>query len=381
MVRMEFLPYCLPQIEDDEIAEVVDTLKSGWLSHGPKTTEFEKRLASYVGSKHAIAVNSCTAALHLSLIGLGIGPGDEVITSPYTFASSGNVICHTGARPVLVDVEKDTFNIGPENIRKAITPRTKAIMPVHYGGQSCDMDAIMEIAEWKGIPVVEDAAHALGAHYNERKIGTIGKATCFSFYATKNITTGEGGAVVTDDDQLADKIRILRLHGISKDAWQRYSAKGTWYYEIEDCGWKYNMTDIQAAIGLHQLEKIDRFTEVRRRYATMYDQAFEGVDRIMIPVPKPYAHHAYHLYPMILREGDRNQFIEEMKVRKIGTSVHFIPLHLHPFYRNNYGFRHGDYPVAEWLYEREVSLPLYPKMTSDEVTEVAEVVKEVVQRV
>lgn len=376
-MKKQFLPYYQPLIEDDETKEVVDTLKSGWLTMGPKTIEFEKLIAKYTGAKHAIAVNSCTAALHLSLIALDIGRGDEVITSPFTFASTGNVIVHVGAKPIFVDIKKETYNIDPEQIKEAITTNTKAIIPVHYAGQPCDMKAITEIAEDNNLFVIEDAAHAIGAEYENKKIGNFGTTTCFSFYVTKNITTGEGGAITTNDDELADKLRILRLHGISKDAWKRYSEKGNWYYEIEECGWKYNITDMQAALGIHQIKKLDAFIEIRRRYAEIYNEDLKKVDGIITPYEKSNSKHVYHLYPILLRNYNRNEFIEKMYKRGIGCSVHFIPLHLHPFYKNTFGFKKGDFPNAEWVYEREVSLPLYPKMEKEDIQYVIENMKEI----
>jgi UDP-4-amino-4,6-dideoxy-N-acetyl-beta-L-altrosamine transaminase len=376
-MEKEFLPYYQPLVEEDEIKEVVDTLKSGWLTMGPKTIEFEKLIAEHTGAKNAIAVNSCTAALHLSLIALNIGKGDEVITTPYTFASTGNVIIHVGAKPVFVDIKRETYNIDPEKIKEAITPKTKAIIPVHYAGQPCDMKALMEIAEDNDLFVIEDAAHAIGAEYENKKIGTFGTTTCFSFYATKNITTGEGGAITMNDEKLADKLRVLRLHGISKDAWKRYSEKGSWYYEIEECGWKYNMTDMQAALGIHQIKKLDKFIEIRRRYAEIYNEGFEKIEGIITPYEKPNTKHVYHLYPILLGTYDREEFIRRMQGKGIGCSVHFIPLHLHPFYKNRFGFKKGNFPDAEWIYEREVSLPLYPKMKEEDLRYVIGNIKEI----
>lgn len=375
-MKKEFLPYYEPLIEEDEVKEVVDTLKSGWLTMGPKTAEFEDSIVEYTGAKYAIAVNSCTAALHLSLIALGVRKGDEVITTPFTFASTGNVIIHVGAKPVFVDIDRKTYNINPERIKEAITPKTKAIVPVHYAGQPCDMKAIMEIAKDHNLFIVEDAAHAIGAEYENKKIGTFGTTTCFSFYATKNITTGEGGAITINDEELADKLRVLRLHGMSKDAWKRYSDKGSWYYEIADCGWKYNMTDIQAALGIHQIKKLDRFIEIRRGYAEIYNEELKKVDEVITPYEKSNVKHVYHLYPILLRSHNRNEFVEKMYERGIGCSVHFIPLHLHPFYKNTFGFKKGDFPNAEWVYEREVSLPLYPKMKEEDVESIANRIKE-----
>ncbi len=374
----KFLPYNQPTIGEEEIAGVVDTLRSGWLTMGPKTLELERLIAEYTGASHAVAVSSCTAALHLSLIALGIGCGDEVITTPFTFAATGNTIVNAGARPVFVDIRKDTYNIDPEKIEERITPRTRAIIPVHYAGQSCEIKAILDIAEDRGLFVIEDAAHAIGSEYDGRKIGTFGTTTCFSFYATKNMTTGEGGAITTADEALADRLRVLRLHGISKDAWNRYSEKGKWYYEIEDAGWKYNMTDVQAAMGLPQIKKLDGFIDVRRKYANIYNNSLREVEGLITPFEDPRAKHIYHLYPLLLDGYDRGRFMEEMNEKGIGCSVHFIPLHLHPFYRSM-GFEKGDYPNAEWVYEREVSLPLYPKMTLEDVDYVMDTVREVIR--
>jgi len=373
------IPYCLPEIGEEEIAEVVDTLRSGWLTMGPKTIAFEEQIATYTGAKDAVAVNSCTAALHLSLLAYGIGPGDEVITSPYTFASTGNVIVHSGARPVFADIQRDTFNIDPEKINEAITPKTKAIIPVHFAGQPCDMKEIQEIADDHTLVVIEDAAHAIGAEYRGKKIGSLSDATCFSFYATKNMTTGEGGAVTTDDQKIADKMRILRLHGISKDAWKRYSAQGSWYYEIEECGWKYNMTDIQAALGIHQLRKLDGFVATRRKYAEMYSADFQDLRSLVTPVEKKERSHVYHLYPVLLDGMDRSGFIREMAEMGIGCSVHFIPLHLHPFYREIFGLKHDDYPIAQKIYDQEISLPLYPSMQEEDIRHVIQCIHKILK--
>ena len=330
-MREEFLPYAQAWIDDDEIQEVVDTLQSGWLSLGPKVKKFEQMLCEYLNVDYAVAVNSCTAALFLSLVALKIGDGDEVITTPFTFAATANVIIQVGAKPIFVDIRTDTYNIDEEKILDAITPKTKAIIPVHYGGQPCEMKAIMEIAEDHNLYVIEDAAHALGAEYEGRKIGSIGDVTCFSFYPTKSITTGEGGAVTTNDRELAEKIRVLRLHGMDKDAWARYSSVGSWYYEVRECGFKENMTDIQASIGIHQLKKLDKFIEIRRRYAKIYNEMLDGLSGVITPVEMPNVKHVYHIYPILLTKFDRDLFIQEMRKRKIGCSVHYIPLHLHPY--------------------------------------------------
>ncbi|RKY89127.1 UDP-4-amino-4,6-dideoxy-N-acetyl-beta-L-altrosamine transaminase, partial [candidate division KSB1 bacterium] len=273
-VRDRFLPFHQPSIDGEEIQEVVDTLKSGWITTGPKTKLFEKKFQEYIGCKYAIAVSSCTAGLHLALVAAGVGQGDEVITTPYTFATTGEVIIQIGAKPVFVDIEEDGFNIDVTKIPEAITPETKAIIPVHFAGEPCDMDEIMKIAQENNLFVIEDAAHAVGAEYKGKKIGNIGDVTVFSFYATKNLTTGEGGMVTTNNDELAEKIRLLSLHGISKDAWKRYTAEGSWYYEILYAGYKYNMTDIQASLGIHQLNKLEKFLSIRQKYAQRYSSAF-----------------------------------------------------------------------------------------------------------
>jgi dTDP-4-amino-4,6-dideoxygalactose transaminase len=372
-----FIAYNQPLIEEDEIKEVIDTLESGWLTMGPKTIEFERLIAEYIGCKNAIAVDSCTAALHLSLIAMGIKPGDEIITSPYTFASTGNVIVHSGAKPVFADIKQDTYNIDPEKIQEAITTKTRAIIPVHYAGQPCDMGAITDIAEDNNLFMVEDGAHAIGSEYENKKIGTFGKATCFSFYVTKNITTGEGGAITTDDDELADKLRMLRLHGISRDAWERYSEKGNWYYEIQECGYKYNISDIHAALGIHQIKKLDKFINIRRKYAKIYREFLCSNEKIILPYEMPNISHVYHLYPILLKYYSRNKFIDEMRAKGIGCSVHFIPLHLHPFYKKTFGFKKGDFPVAEWVYDNEVSLPLYPKLCNDDLIYISNTINEI----
>jgi len=381
-VRKNFLPFCQPNISKEEIDEVVDTLKSDWITTGPKTKEFEKRFAEYVGTKYAIAVNSATAGMHLALVASGIGKGDEVITTPYTFAATANVIIHSQATPVFVDINKDTFNIDPAKIEEAITRKTKAIIPVHFAGQSCQMDEILEIAKRYHLIVIEDAAHAVSSKYKDKKIGNIGNVTAFSFYATKNLTTGEGGMVTTNNKELAEKIAILSLHGISKDAWKRYGAQGSWYYEIMYPGFKYNMTDIQASIGLHQLAKIEECLKIREQYVRMYEEAFKELPQIITPKNVTPGRHAWHLYCILVNAKtiNRDKFIEELAAEGIGTSVHFIPIHLHPFYRQTFGFKKGDFPIAEWIYEREISLPLHPKLTKQDVKEVILAVKKIVNR-
>jgi dTDP-4-amino-4,6-dideoxygalactose transaminase len=382
-MRKEFLSFSPPLIGEEEINEVIDTLRSDWITTGPKVTRFEEEFAAFIGAPAALALNSCTAGLHTALVTLGIGPGDEVITTPMTFCSSVNVIEHVGARPVLVDVEPDTLNIDPEQVAEAITPRTKAIVPVHYTGHTCEMDAILEIAREHNLYVIEDAAHALPAKYKGRMIGTIGHLTAFSFYATKNLTTAEGG-MLTGEPDLLDKARILSLHGMSKNAWKRYSVAGSWYYEVVYPGFKYNMTDIQASLGLWQLRKLPQFQARRREIVQRYNAAFSKFGELQTPVERPEVEHAWHLYILRLNlerlKIDRAQFIEELKALNIGTSVHFIPIHLHPYYRDKYGYKPDDFPIAYSNYQRIISLPLCPRMTDQDVEDVIGAVQTVITR-
>ncbi|MDR3289053.1 MAG: DegT/DnrJ/EryC1/StrS family aminotransferase [Peptococcaceae bacterium] len=382
--REEFLPYNLPLIEEDDIAEVVDSLKSNWITKGPKTAEFEKRFAAYVGAEHAIAVNSCTAALHLSLVAAEIGPGDEVIVPPLTFAASANVAIHVGATPVFADIDPVTMCIDAEKIKEKITPRTKALIPVHIAGHPCRLDEIREIAAAHNLFVLEDAAHAVYTRYKGQRIGATPHAAAFSFYATKNIATGEGGMVTTDDAALAEKIRMMSTHGMSRNAWNRYAAAGSWYYEILYPGYKDNMTDMQAALGLTQLAKLERMQTARREIALKYNEAFSRLPELETPVEQEYATHAWHLYILKLRleklNIDRAQFIEELKAAQIGTSVHYIPVHLHPYYRETYGYRRGDFPQSEAVFDRTLSLPLYPKMSERDTEDVIAAVTEIVAK-
>ena len=389
-IRSKFLPFALPSIGEEEIAEVVDTLRSGWVTTGPKVKRFESEFSAYTGASHALAVNSCTAALHTALVALGIGPGDEVIVPTLTFCATANVVIHAGARPVLVDVGAD-FQISPKAIEAAITPKTKAIMPVHYAGQAVDLDAVYKIADRHALDVIEDAAHAVGTTYHGLKIGSdqlsarypwLRRVTAFSFYANKNMTTGEGGMITTADGELAAKMRVLSLHGMSKDAWKRYTSAGSWYYEIVAAGFKNNMTDIAAALGIHQLRRLNSFIETRRHYASMYDEAFGDLHAVRAPIAHADRNHVYHLYAIRLDLErltiDRAAFIEELKQLNIGASVHFIPLHLHPFYQQEFGYQSGDLPQAESIYDSVVSLPLYPGMSEDDVQDVIEAVQLVI---
>ncbi len=378
-----FLPFHLPDIGEEEIESVVETIRSGWLTTGSKTKQFEQEFASYIGAGHAVALNSCTAALHLALEAVGISAGDEVIVPTVTFAATAEVVHYLRAKPVLVDCEPGTLNIDIDSIERAITPKTKAIIPVHFAGQPCAMDQILALARLHNIKVIEDAAHALPARYQGKMVGTIGDITCFSFYATKTITTGEGGMATTENEEWAEKMRILSLHGITRDAINRYTPEGTWYYEICYPGYKYNLTDLASALGISQLRKCDQFAKVRQQYAMLYNDAFKDLPEITVPCVQEGREHAWHLYVIHLnlerlRIG-RNEFIDYLKQQGIGTSVHFIPLHLHPFYRDNYTYGQNEFPVANSAFERIVSLPIYPKMTETNIKHVIEVVTNVIQ--
>lgn len=381
-IRHSFLPFALPSIGEEEINEVVDTLKSGWITTGPKTKRFEEEMKKYTGCKHAIALSSCTAALHLALVALGIKEGDEVITSPVTFPSTANVIIHCGAKPVFADIDKKTLNIDPNKIEQKITKKTKAIIAVDLAGQPCEYDKIRKIAQKYDIPIIEDAAHSIGAEYAGKKIGTLNKATCFSFYPIKNITTGEGGLLATDDDKLAETARIYSLHGMSKNAWQRYSAKGSPYWETVAPGYKYNMTDIQAAIGLHQIKKLDDFIDKREKYAKMYKDAFSKVEEITIPIQINGVRHAWHLFVILLDidklKITRDKFMDLMKQENIGTGIHFVSLHMHKYYKKAFGFKDEDYPNASYVSDRIVSLPLYPKMSVNDLIDVVNATKKII---
>jgi dTDP-4-amino-4,6-dideoxygalactose transaminase len=379
----ELLPFHVPEIGEEELQSVVETLRSGWLTTGPKVKRFEEEFATYVGAKHAIAVNSGTAALHLALDAAGIREGDEILLPTMTFAATAEVVLHTKAIPVLIDCRRDTLNLDLDEIEKAITRKTRAIIPVHFGGQPCQLDRILMIAREHNLKVIEDAAHALPARYQGKMVGTIGDITSFSFYATKTITTGEGGMITTECDEYAERMRIMSLHGASRDAWKRYTAAGSWYYEILYPGYKYNLTDIAAAIGIEQLKKCDRFSEARKRIAARYDEGFAGLPEVQTPVCMPDVDHAWHLYVIQLELDrlhiNRKEFIDALRAENIGTSVHFIPLHLHPYYRSTFGYSARDFPNATFLYERIVSLPIYPKMTEENVWDLVNAVRRIVR--
>ena len=362
-------------------------LDSGWLTTGERTLAFEEATRAAVGTRHAVAVNSATAALHLALEALDVGPGDEVIVPTYTFATCGEVVRYLGARPRLADVEPRTLEVTAETIAPHLRPETKAIMVVHFGGLVADMDPILDLAQQRGIAVVEDVAHAIPATRDGRQAGSFGAAGALSFYATKTVTTGEGGMLVTDDDRVADRARVMRLHGISRDAWKRYTAGGSWYYEIEEVGFKYNLTDLAAAIGLVQLERAEAMRHERERVARAYARAVEAYglsDVLELPVEAPPGDlHSWHLYPVRLAPGTtvtRADVIERLRADGIGTSVHFIPLHLHPYYRRTYGYRPGDLPVAAAEYEREISLPIFPDLGDGEVERVVRSLRRALER-
>lgn len=378
-----FLPFHRPSIGDEEIRGVLEVLQSGWLTTGPRVKEFERRFAEFIGSQTAIAVSSCTAALQLALDAIGVAEGDEVILPTMTFASTGAVVMHLRATPVLVDCANDSFHIDVQAVEKAITPHTKAIVPVHYSGQPCDMECLTRVARAHGVLIIEDAAHALPSRYNGQMIGTIGDITCFSFYATKTVTCGEGGMITTDNAEYAERVRILSLHGISREAWKRYSAEGSWRYEIEALGYKNNLTDIQAALGLAQMNKCESMRTRRELLAARYTEALSSLEAFALPEVPQGIQHAWHLYVAQVNSDTlsitRDELIEELRDRRIGTSVHFIPLHLHVLYRKRFGYRPGHFPNAEKRFSAAISLPLFPDMTFEEQDRVVEALHEIVR--
>jgi dTDP-4-amino-4,6-dideoxygalactose transaminase len=381
-MNQSFLPFALPEIGEEEIAEVVSALRSGWVTTGPKTKQFEADFAEFLGGGvEAIAVNSATAGLHLGLEALGIGPGDEVITTTHTFTATAEIIRYLGADPVFVDVDAKTLCIDVAALEAAITPRTKAIIPVHFAGRSADMDALLAVARKHGLRVMEDAAHALPTTCSGKLVGTLDSdVTVFSFYANKTITTGEGGMLVTRNPEVAKRARVMRLHGINRDAFDRFTAKApSWHYEVVAPGFKYNMTDIAASMGIHQLRKANAFQQKRAEIAALYDAALADLPITCPPQPAKGDVHAWHLY--VIQLGDsvkvqRDQFIERLYAQGIGCSVHYIPLHLQPYWRDTYKLTPDMFPVSQRIYERTLSLPLYTRMTQADVTRVAAAVKE-----
>jgi dTDP-4-amino-4,6-dideoxygalactose transaminase len=371
--------FARPAIADGEIAEVLSTLQSGWLTTGPRVERFEQAFGKWTGAAHAIALNSCTAGLHLSLLAAGIGPGDEVITTPLTFCATANVIVHSGARPVFADIDRDTMNLDPAAVEQAITPRTRAIIPVHYAGRPADMRAFRRIAAARGLRLIEDAAHAAEAVSNAGRVGTTAAFTCFSFYATKNLTTGEGGMVTTNSDEDASWIRTAALHGMSRDGWARYSRTGSPHYDVVMAGFKYNMMDLQAAIGLQQLARIEQLFERRAAIWRRYDEALADLPLVRPAPPAPGERHARHLYTILIEPErcgrTRDDVQRALQQAGIGTSIHFKALHLHPFYAERYGFARGEFPVAEAISDTTLSLPLSAALTDGEGEAVIEAVR------
>jgi len=381
-IRDGFLVFGSPLIEEEEIEEVVDSLRSGWLSTGPKVAKFEEMFKEYIGCQHSMAVNSCTAGLHLAMLVSGVEAGDEVITSPMTFAATANVIAHVGAKPLFVDIDKTTMNIDPNLIERRITRKTKAIVPVHFAGRSCEMDVILDIAKRHNLLVIEDAAHAVEAIYKSKRIGNIGDLTAFSFYVTKNIVTGEGGMVTTNNPEWAEKIERYALHGLSKGAWRRYSDEGFKHYQVIYPGYKYNMMDIQAALGIHQLSRVEKYLRRREEIWQRYDAAFSDLPAVIPAVAEPNTRHARHLYTLLLNIDQlgisRDSFQQALYYENIGTGIHFISLHLHPFYKNTYGYIKGDFPNAEHVSDRTISLPLSAKLSDDDVEDVVNAVRKII---
>ncbi|MBI1848767.1 MAG: aminotransferase class I/II-fold pyridoxal phosphate-dependent enzyme [Planctomycetes bacterium] len=384
-VREVFLPFAKPVLGEEEIAEVVDSLRSGWLTTGPKVQKLEEAFRAYTGAHHAIAISSCTAALHVAYAALGIGPNDEIVTTPMTFSATTNMAVVLGARPVFVDIDRHTLNIDVERIEAAITPRTKAIVPVHFAGQPVDLDGVHEIARRRGVAVVEDAAHAIGTEYKGRRIGALSQITCFSFHPNKNVTTGEGGLLTTDDSGLAETLIQLRFHGLDKDAWRRFTPGGNPLPTLVRPGFKYNMMDIQAAIGIHQLPRLEGFIKKRTTLAERYRRALAEVPELLLPESMPFPHrHAWHLFAVLLdtdrAKMDRNEFMSRLKAENIGTGVHYTAVHLFPWYQENLGVRRGDFPNAEFVSDRILSLPLWPGMEAPDVDDVVAAIKRVLGR-
>jgi dTDP-4-amino-4,6-dideoxygalactose transaminase len=382
-VRTQYLVFGSPCIGEEEISEVCQSMRSGWVGTGPKVQKFEEMFKNFKNCRYAIAVSSCTAALHLSLLVLEVKPGHEVITSPLTFASTANSIVHVGARPVFADVKLETMNIDPVAVEKRINKKTKAIIPVHLSGRPCEMDALMELANRFRLRVIEDAAHAIESNYKGKPIGTMGDLGCFSFYVTKNITTVEGGMVVTDRDELATRIKSLALHGLTQDAWQRFADEGFKHYQVVSAGFKYNMTDIQASIGIHQLEKIEAKAKRRKEIWEIYNQSFGELPLILPSPTPPDQRHAYHLYTPLLDlervRCKRDEFLQALHKENIGAGIHYISLHLQPFYQKTYGYRKGEFPNAEFISDRTFSLPFSAKLTDQDVEDVIKAVKKILE--
>jgi dTDP-4-amino-4,6-dideoxygalactose transaminase len=379
--REEFLIFGSPLIGDDEKREILDCLETGWLGTGPKVARFEREFRDYKQAGYAVAVNSCTAALHLSILAAGVGPGDEVITTALTFCSTVNAIIHTGAKPVLADVNPATLNIEPEQVKAHVTDRTKAILPVHFAGRPCDMGSLCGTAKERGLLIIEDCAHAIETLYKGQHVGTFGAFGCFSFYATKNLAAGEGGMVLTHEETHANRIKMLALHGLSKDAWRRFSDEGYKHYQVVECGYKYNMMDLQAALAIHQLHRISANWERRQEIWKAYQEEFRKLPLILPEPPEPQTKHAYHLYTVLIdpeRTGmTRDDFLAAMTKENIGVGVHYQSIPSHPYYRERFGWQPEDYPNSFRIGEQTVSLPLSAKLTDRDVNDVVRAVRKV----
>jgi dTDP-4-amino-4,6-dideoxygalactose transaminase len=380
-MRDTFLPFARPSIGDEEIAELVDTLRSGWITTGPKVERFTTEFADAVGGRFAVPVSSATAGLHVALLALGVGPGDEVVTTPMTFVATLNVVVHCGAVPVLADIDAATLNVRVEEVEKRLSPRTKAIVPVHFVGQPADLDPILELAASRGVAVLEDAAHAVGAEYRGRRIGSFPTTSVFSFHPNKNMTTGEGGMVVTDDEEVFEKTSLLKFHGMDREAWKRFAKAGSPRYDVAVPGFKYNMMDIQAALGLHQLNRLEGFLRERERLAARYDEKLADLAGLILPQRVPYpVRHAWHLYAPLLDVDrlsiDRDRFLGELKKRNIGTGLHYIAAHEFSYYASRFGWRPEDFPEAHYVSERIFSLPLFPGLTDDDQDDVVDALRE-----
>jgi len=381
-IRKSFLPYGTQSIDENEINEVIDTLKSDWITTGPKMRLFEKKFKDYIGSKYAVAVNSGTAALHISTSAININLGDEVITTPLTFVASANCIVYRGGTPIFADIKKDTYNLDPKEIKKKITSKTKAIIPVHFAGQPCEMDEILDIAKENDLYIIEDAAHAIDAEYKGKKIGTLSDLSIFSFHPVKNITTAEGGMVTTNNDELYEKLLMFRTHGISKDAVKRFGKSGGYYYDMQYLGYRYNMSELHAALGIHQLDKLESFQKRRREIVRIYNKELQKIKQIKIPFVKSNVKHSWHLYVIQLKleklKVDRDQIFKALREENIGVNVHYIPVHFHSFYQKRFNFREGILPNVEWLFPRILTIPLFPRMTDKDVYDVIQAFKKII---
>lgn len=382
MTFKEFVPFAPPLVEEKDIAAVQEALMSGWISTGPRTKKFEEEFKSYIGASDALALNSCTAGLHLALKVLGVGPGDEVITTPMTFCATANVVEHLGGTTVLADIDPDTLLIDPNEIEEKVSPKTKVILPVHYAGQSAPMTRINEVAKENGIHVLEDAAHCMPTKEEGKWVGSGDNLTSFSFYATKNVTTGEGG-MLTGPEELIAKARTLSLHGMSRDAWKRFQKGGSWKYDVPEPGYKYNMTDLQAALGSVQLEKLNRMYEIRKRQVDIYNQVFEGGELLKPLKSREESQHSHHLYVILLQieklRTGRDEIIQKLTDLNIGTSVHYIPIHMHSYYKNKYGWKNDSFPKATHAFERILSLPLSPAHSLETIEMVAKTVRNLLE--